>query len=760
MAAVEITVTFDREMHRFVNADGDVIVARVNWDDPDANKEVDGSLSVLGPDLTFERRQSYLLFGYWSRYRGQPQFRFSSGIRVQPHDRAGIIAYLVSAGRGKNLGEVRATAIWEQYGTDAVKVLRKQPEKVSKEVAGVSKKSAETTAEQLKLLAKTENCSIDLMSILDRRGFPKATLNRCLDEWGNQAAGFLKRNPYLLMRFPGCGFKRTDAMYLDLGLNPGKIKRQALCAWHFLNSDSDGHTWFAAARAIRAIEEGVGAATVKPTKALKLAKRSGIVATMRWPEKGGELFLAEGHKARDEKFIADCLVESMDQESRWPTVDEINEVQPEATAHQLEQIDLATRDGTISIFGGSPGTGKTFMAAALVSALRDKAQGFAVCAPTGKAAVRVTEAMFDHGLKVTARTIHSLLRVKSVNGGWVFHHGRGNPLPYRFIIVDEASMISVDLLASLLAAWSKGTHIMFIGDVNQLPPVGHGAPLRDMIDAGLPCGELKEIRRNSGRIVKACAQIRDVTPFEVSEEIDLEAGENLVLYRATTPEEQIVGLKSILLSDNNPFDPVWETQVVCPVNAKSLVSRRALNVILQELLNPHGTGLEGISFRVGDKIVNTRNGLWPADLKKGLDYYVANGELAQVTDVEPKFIIAELSNPDRRIRIPMGPPGKDENGEPTTGCSWELGFALSVHKSQGSAWPCVCIILDTYPGAKMVVDRSWLYTAISRAEKMCFLVGTMATAEEACYRTKIRDRKTFLSELVNRERNTRILTEL
>src|SRR6185503_2428331 len=160
--------------------------------------------------------------------------------------------------------------------------------------------------------------------------------------------------------------------------------------------------------------------------------------------------------------------------------------------------------------------------------------GIAVVAPTGKAAVRLSEALEGHGLgQIRARTIHSTLSVMAVgDGGFQFEHGEENPLEQRFVICDEMSMCDTPLMASLLAALRPDAHVLFIGDLNQLPPVGHGAPLRDFLEAGIPAGELREIRRNSGLIVETCARIRDREDFELPLTVDLDAGRNLKLQPA------------------------------------------------------------------------------------------------------------------------------------------------------------------------------------------------------------------------------------
>jgi ATP-dependent exoDNAse (exonuclease V) alpha subunit len=186
-------------------------------------------------------------------------------------------------------------------------------------------------------------------------------------------------------------------------------------------------------------------------------------------------------------------------------------------------------------------------------------------------------------------------------------------------------------------------------------------------------------------------------------------------------------------------------------------------------------------FRVGDKIVNTKNGFFPsidydpADPETATndrgEVYVANGELAEVLEVDEKLVIARIDSPRRTIKIPRGkqqeaseseagdPISGDEN-TPATGCSWDLGYALSVHKSQGSEWPTVVVMLDNSAGAKMVCDRAWLYTAISRAKDKCVLVGRKSTAERFCRFNKMHHRKTLLKERILLEQASRELGDL
>lgn len=456
------------------------------------------------------------------------------------------------------------------------------------------------------------------------------------------------------------------------------------------------------------------------------------------------------------------------------------------TPHQREQLARAT-SGPIGVLGGGPGTGKTFVVKELIKQLQGSIglSQIAVGCPTGKAAVRVTEVLAKDGVPLVAKTWHSLLK-GGVGDGFFFT--RGNPLPFRVLIGDESSMVDCSLAAGIMRARAAGALMLWVGDVFQLAPVGHGAPLRDMIAAGLPYGELTEIKRNSGGIVEACAAIRRGERWG--------AGDNLLIHESRGPHEQIeTMLETLEGARAQGRDPIWDCQIVCPVNKRSPLARKALNLILQRELNPAGQVAGTNPFRTDDKIVNTKNTSFTL-VSHGDDFdadnpragdgdskeaYVANGELARVLDVDDRWTIAELDNPWRVIRIPRGSGKKkaaddgDDEAEATagddndnenkeidtgTGCSWDLGYALSVHKAQGSEWPVVLVMLDEYPGAKRVASREWIYTALSRAKEYCHLIGSKATADAICQRPAIWKRKTLLKEQILAETARRNLVYL
>lgn len=778
----EITAIYLGERHRFANADGDVVVA-----DAHANGSINGPVTLKGPADVDELRHnhSYRFYGKWSSYKRrdgetEKQFHFQTFVTVQPHNRDGVIAYLRHAGEGNGFGAARAAALWDTFGSDAVRVFREERSTVFDMLRSrglpLSTKAVDDIAEKLVAEQQLENCTIELTDLLAGRGLPKTIARRAIQEWGNLAASIIRRDPYKLMNFRGVGFKRCDQLYLTLGLPPGRLKRQALSAWYSLASNTDGHTWFPRRTAEFGIRACVAGAELKVDRAISLAIRAGAIHEAHTstgtgpivrPSAGTYAWVAEGGKAANETQLAGMIADALAEPCNWPPLDGISGIDGEQPIKLAQAL-----QGTIGILGGGPGTGKTRTVGALIQVCLKHfgLEEIAVAAPTGKAAVRLTEVLQGepYKLPLRARTWHSLLGVESRadRGGWGFKHCESNPLPFKVLIGDETSMNDTDLAAAVFRARAKGTHVLLVGDVNQLPPVGHGAPLRDMIAAGLPYGELRDIRRNSGGIVEACAAIRDGQRWA--------SGDNLSLLECGVASQQIQHvLAELQRARVAGLDPVWDCQVLAAVNAKSELSRRELNKALQAALNQR-PGVAGQPFRVGDKIVNTKNGyfpIWDADTSdpetrtndRG-EVYAANGELAEVVEVEDKLTVAKLTGPYRLIKIARGKATEPAEGEEpideektATGCTWELGYCLSTHKSQGSEWPWVIVLGDEYPGAKRVCSREWLYTALSRAKQRCVLVGRKATFDSMTRRVALGQRKTLLKERILLERAKSLL---
>lgn len=693
---------------------------------------------------------AYRFYGFWSAYRGKSQFVFQSFVEALPLGKRGTILYLQ---RCKGIGGKRAADIWEAFGADCLQILKEQPEKVAQEIKGLTPESATTVAEQLRRTEALEGATVELMDLLGGRGFPLSVTRELLERFGNEAASKIRDDPYCLMGFKFCGFLRVDRLYLELGKDPMAIERQMWCVWYCLHSNSEGHTWQPIGDAKAFLTKNV--AGVDPNhigfhEVIGYGIDAGHLAKC---EVDGAEWIALAAKAEQEASVADSIhaAEVWQGPLAWPDPESLD-----CSEHQKGEIAKAF-GGIVGILGGRPGTGKTYAMARAIKALAGRR--VAVCAPTGKAAVRSTEAMAESGIQTTATTIHTLLGVvANADNGWSFTHNATNPLEFDFVFVDEASMISTDLMASLLDARPDGCHVLLVGDPGQLSPIGHGAPLRDLIRAGLPAGLLTEIQRNSGRIVKTCKGIAEAGKFEASPALDLAAGENLVWVHQSTADAQKQSLIDFLdrVAARGEYDVLRDCQVMVPVNDKSPLARKALNKMLQGHLNPNSEQAKGNPFRKNDKVICLKNGRRPIhptppdddDDEGDGKCYVANGEIGYVLDVSHKWFTVHLDAPERQIIVLRGTDGEEGDA----GCDWDLAYAISTHKSQGSEWPIVVVLFDAYGGAVRLVDKHWTYTAISRAKTLCVCIGPKRIADDACKKSHMFHRKTLLVETIERLR--------
>lgn len=772
----------------------------------------EGELAIKGecePD-ELEFRKSYRFLGKYSTWKNrrtgqdERQFEFQTFVAARAHDRDGVVAYLEAAGKGNGIGRKTAAKAWDRWNSDAVRVIREEPSKLLEINGRLTEEQLTAIQFSLQQSAAIEDATIEVTNLLAGRKFPKTTARSAIKAWGNRAAQVIRRDPYSLMRFRGCGFKLCDALYCELGLDPKRLRRQAIAAWYAVASDTSGNVWYEASWVAEEVRRmiGSGAEPVRAiTMAVRLGRRSpnhyGALAIQRTDGPDGfllddpdaenaKIWLGEGRLATHERNAAIRIAKAIDEcrprritvheedggdweevvetEPLWPKVDVIKSV----TDHQRTELGKAMQT-PIGVLGGSPGTGKTWSVAQLVKSVLAEGKiglaDIAVAGPTGKSAVRVTEQLVAASIPLKARTWHSHLGIGATNpdtGEQGFLHNRANPWRYKLMIGDESSMNDLSIFAATLAARPHGCHMLLVGDVYQLPPVGPGAPLRDLIASQtVGYGELREIKRNSGGIVEACAAIRDGEPW----------GEGDNLHILETQSDHIQHILKTLRRHTGQYDPIWDCQILTAVNDRSQLSRKILNRVLQDELNP-GKKLDGTPFRLGDKVVCLKNGRYTAmdadlDARQetegdSQEVYVANGEIGKVVRFDEKSIEVELSAPYRLVRVPLSKSNdKEGDGESKgAGCNWDLAYALSVHKAQGSEFPIAIGVLDPYPGARRICDRSWLYTNISRAREHCYLVGQKAIADSMCRRTMIHKRKTLLRERLQREVNRMVMEAL
>ena len=405
------------------------------------------------------------------------------------------------------------------------------------------------------------------------------------------------------------------------------------------------------------------------------------------------------------------------------------------------------QNNRVSIMTGSPGTGKTTATLQIINWAISEKLSILQASPTGRAAKRMMESTDFY-----ASTIHSMLGCLFKDGQFVFIHNQNNPLSVDLIILDEISMITVNLMASVLKAINtKRTKLLLIGDAWQLPSVGAGAVLRDLLTSKtIPHVELDIIHRNSGEIVSACHKIKKgqlYTPFrKLNLDTDRDEGPiNLIHIECFTSEQALSGVKK-LVCDIVPrkygFDPVEDIQVISPVNSKGVLSCNSINEVLRDELNPvkeekylkelidGNEENQNYKFRRGDKVINIKNS--KGTTSDGKETTIVNGDIGIIQSVGVKTIIVLFADPARKVDIL-----KSEQ-------TLLHAYCITAHRFQGSEAPV--IIIPVCAQFNYFLSNSWIYTAISRAKVICITIGSFNTVERAIRNRKPNNRVTRLKE--------------
>lgn len=415
------------------------------------------------------------------------------------------------------------------------------------------------------------------------------------------------------------------------------------------------------------------------------------------------------------------------------------------TDEQLSAVEMV-KSNKISVLTGGPGTGKTTAVKEVLGWAHGQKLTVAMAAPTGKAAKRMTEAT-EHD----ASTIHRLLGGTMQDDQFVFAWNKSNPLFTDLLIIDEVSMVTSDLMASLLQAVNNhGTRVLIVGDEGQLPSVGPGAVLRDILaSAVVPHTRLTKIHRNSGEIVRACHKIAMGKTYEPCSELDPKAGKNLRHIEIDSPERIVEVIRTIVAGrmPERGYDPVWDVQVISPMNSRTSLSCDGLNAMLQECLNPNpGPAPEDLKklgpWRIGDKVIQIKNGAIKNGERKssGLQelIQVVNGDMGRVVEfIDEKKMAVQFFDPER-----IGIISRSRN-------DLLLAYAVTCHRMQGSEAPVVIVPVHTVFGP--FLTRSWVYTAISRAKEICITVGRFRAIAGAIGRHDAESRKTMLGEKLFQE---------
>lgn len=668
-------------------------------------------VTVVGVLPRINAGEELRLLGTWDHHPSfGRQFKAELCEHKLPATSADLLKYL-SSGAVKGIGPVTAVKIVEAFGENTFDVLENDPVRLSK-IKGISPAKAKNISAEF----KAQFAVREVMIALERFGM---TYSECLGAYkafGASSVETITRNPYLLCgELIGVGFERADQIAAALPEPPMESYRLFAGILHILRHNlSNGHTCIPREKMYAPCYELLGSGMENTDAALNTltAQRQIIAKTIEGRE---FLFLPNIYLA--EKNAADRIAVIL----RFPPAGRAaldKDIEKVETARgiryedkQREAIVTAVKKGILILTGG-PGTGKTTTINAILKLFESDGLDVTLAAPTGRAAKRMSEVTGRE-----AKTIHRLLECEwDANDRAVFNRNARNPLSSNAVIVDELSMVDISLFSSLLEALPLGCRLVMVGDSDQLPPVGAGNVLHDLIASGLlPVVELKEIFRQAMEsliVMNAHRIVRGEMP-----ELRRKDKDFFFIQRASAYEA--AGLVGELCSKRLPaaygYDAFRDIQVLCP-SRKGEAGTKNLNKLLQERLNPpHKSKKEAVfrngALREGDKVMQIKNNydiVWTKGDENGAGVF--NGDIGIVTRIDTAGQTMTIEFDEREVSYPF-----EEAAE------LELAYAVTVHKSQGNEFEAV--VMPAVGVSGRLAYRNLLYTAVTRAKKLMVIVG-------------------------------------
>ena len=658
-------------------------------------------VTVLGSLPSVSAGEWLAAKGWWVRDKQHGlQFKAQVLKAIPPTTSEGVERYL-AGGFVKGVGPVLAKKLVGHFGAEVLGVIEKNPADLES-VDGIGPKRRERIA-----TAWQEGMHIrEIMLFLHSHGVSTGRAVRIYKTYGNLAIQTVQENPYTLAKeIHGIGFATADQIAQSVGIPKDSQNRARAGISHvLLGATSEGHCALPL--------EKLKAATVKllevPVETIEQAATTMLTSGFLMLEEiEGEPLIFLPHLRKAEDGIATKVKRLATAGVTYPKIDFEKAVAwcekktgKTLAPSQRDALKTVLTSRVVIITGG-PGGGKTTLVNSILLILRAKKVKCLLCAPTGRAAKRLTETT---GME--AKTIHRLLEVDPATGR--FSRNEDKPLDCDLLIVDETSMVDVLLLYALLRALPTTSALIMVGDVDQLPSVGPGNALRDLIDSGVvPVVRLTEVFRQAATS-KIIASAHLIRQGKMPELRTAESGSDFHFIERDTPEEiaaTLVKLVQDRIPKGHKLDPIRDIQVLCPMNRGS-IGVRELNTVLQGALNPVRLGEPaaerfGWRFQVRDKVIQTEN-----DYKKE----AFNGDIGIVEKIDPVEQELSIRFDDRLVTYDYG-----ELDEVS------LAYAVTIHKSQGSEFPAVVIpvAMQHY----MLLQRNLIYTGITRAKRLLVVVG-------------------------------------
>lgn len=661
-----------------------------------------------------------------------------------PEDNTAIERYLGS-GAIKGVGAALATRIVKKFKADTFRIMEEEPERLA-EVKGISEKMAMAIGEQVE--AKKE--MRQAMMFLQEYGISMNLAVKIYQEYGPRMYSILKENPYRLADdIPGVGFKMADEIAQRVGLfTDSDYRIKSGIFYTLLQAVGNGHTYLPekelkanAAELLQVHPEDMD----KHLMDLQMEKK---IIVKGLPEGERIIYSSQYYylELNAAKMLWDLNIRGeIPRETIEKRLEQIQASESIELDEMQQQAVLEAVNSGLLIITGGPGTGKTTTINTIIQYFEMEGMEIQLAAPTGRAAKRMTEAT-----GYEARTIHRMLELTGMPGekevaGMHFERNEENPLDADVIIIDEMSMVDINLLHSLLKAITVGTRLILVGDVNQLPSVGPGNVLRDIIDSGqFNVVKLTKIFRQAAEsdIIVNAHRINDGLPIPLGK-----PSKDFLFIKRDTPDAIISAMITLVqkkLPDYVHADPM-EIQIMTPMRKGALGVER-LNQILQSFLNPQDKKksekeLNGTIWRIGDKVMQIKNNYqmeWEIRNRYGIPVDkgmgVFNGDIGRIREINEFAETITVEFDEGRMAEYLFKQTEE----------LELAYAITIHKSQGSEYPAV--VIPVHSGPRMLMNRNLIYTGVTRARTCVCLVGIPETFQAMADNTMEQKRYSGLKE--------------